>query len=142
VIFQTDLEGRIIDISPSIQRNSGYTREEVVGKPMTFIYDNPAEMQVLVDIMRAKGEVVDYVTALRTKSGQLIYVSLYAQLIKDAHGELCGVEGTMRDITERKQAEEELSALTLRQQAILAAVPDIITEVDNNKRYTWSNRAG
>lgn len=46
------------------------------------------------------------------------------------------------DITERKRAEEELSAMTMRQQAILSAVPDIIMEVDNNKIYTWANNAG
>jgi PAS domain S-box-containing protein len=47
-----------------------------------------------------------------------------------------------RDITERKLMEESLRSLTLRYKAILAAVPDIIMEVDNNKVYTWANKAG
>jgi PAS domain S-box-containing protein len=37
---------------------------------------------------------------------------------------------------------ESLQALTARYEAILAVVPDIIMEVDNNKVYTWANRAG
>ncbi len=45
-------------------------------------------------------------------------------------------------ITERKKAEEALRSLTSRYEAILAAVPDIIMAVDNNKVYTWANRAG
>jgi PAS domain-containing protein len=40
------------------------------------------------------------------------------------------------------EAKEALSALTLRYEAILSAVPDIIMEVDNNKVYTWANKTG
>jgi PAS domain S-box-containing protein len=36
----------------------------------------------------------------------------------------------------------ELDVLTLKQKAILEAIPDIIMQVDNNKVYTWSNDAG
>ncbi|MDP8206139.1 MAG: DUF3365 domain-containing protein [Candidatus Electryonea clarkiae] len=43
---------------------------------------------------------------------------------------------------ERKLAVQDLRELSLRNDAILAAVPDIIMEVDYNKIYTWSNRAG
>ena len=46
------------------------------------------------------------------------------------------------DITERKRAEEALQVLTSRHEATLAAVPDIIMEVDVNKVYTWANKAG
>jgi PAS domain S-box-containing protein len=38
--------------------------------------------------------------------------------------------------------EAELRALSLRQEAILSAVPDIIMEVDNEKVYRWANKAG
>ncbi len=43
---------------------------------------------------------------------------------------------------ERKRAEEVLRALSSRYEATLAAVPDIIVEVDANKVYTWANQAG
>lgn len=42
----------------------------------------------------------------------------------------------------QKSSEEDLQALSSRYEAILAAVPDIIMEVDTNKIYTWANRAG
>ena len=45
-------------------------------------------------------------------------------------------------ITERKRAEEALRTLFARQEALLATVPDIIMEVDQNKVYTWANQAG
>jgi PAS domain S-box-containing protein len=40
------------------------------------------------------------------------------------------------------QAAEALRLLSARQQALLSAIPDIIMEVDENKVYTWANRAG
>ncbi|HUL53965.1 MAG TPA: PAS domain S-box protein [Opitutaceae bacterium] len=51
-------------------------------------------------------------------------------------------QAIIRDITERKKTEEALRALSSRQEAILASVPDIIAEVDLNKVYTWMNPAG
>src|SRR5664280_1474753 len=47
-----------------------------------------------------------------------------------------------RDITERKQVAAAFRKLSLRQEAILAAVPEIIMEVDKNKIYTWANCPG
>ncbi len=44
--------------------------------------------------------------------------------------------------TRRQQAEETLRAVSSRHQAILAAVPDIIMEIDGRQVYTWANQAG
>lgn len=49
---------------------------------------------------------------------------------------------TLHDITRRRQTEEQLRAVSARNEAILASVPDIIMEVDQNKVYTWANPAG
>jgi formate hydrogenlyase transcriptional activator len=45
-------------------------------------------------------------------------------------------------VVEKRMVEKELKALSLRHEAILSAVPDIIMEVDVNKVYTWANQAG
>ncbi|MEE8391163.1 MAG: GAF domain-containing protein [Anaerolineae bacterium] len=51
-------------------------------------------------------------------------------------------EQAQQEIIEREQAQDALRALSLRYKAILAAVPDIIVEVDSAKVYTWANQAG
>jgi PAS domain S-box-containing protein len=53
-----------------------------------------------------------------------------------------GLAVFVKDITERKLAEETLRQLQARHQAILMEIPDIIMEVDANKVYTWANPAG
>ncbi|MDQ7786246.1 MAG: PAS domain S-box protein [Thermodesulfovibrionales bacterium] len=60
----------------------------------------------------------------------------------DEKGNLQKIIHIATDITDRKLAEEELHALSSKQEAILAAVPDIIMEVGANKVYTWANQTG
>jgi PAS domain S-box-containing protein len=52
------------------------------------------------------------------------------------------VEDFKREINERKKAEDNIKKLSLHQQALLAAISDIIMEVDTNKIYTWANEPG
>jgi two-component system cell cycle sensor histidine kinase/response regulator CckA len=52
------------------------------------------------------------------------------------------VQAIFEDVTERKLAERNLRFLLARQTALLAAVPDIIMQVDINRVYTWANDAG
>jgi PAS domain S-box-containing protein len=47
-----------------------------------------------------------------------------------------------QEITERKRIEEKIKMLSLHQQSLITAIPDIIMEVDLNKRYTWVNGPG
>ena len=48
-------------------------------------------------------------------------------------GTIFGISVFGKDVTERKRAEQTLRALSKRQEAILAAVPDILMEVDKDK---------
>ncbi len=90
---------------------------------------------------------------IQGRSGTLEFVSVglrggrrwlesHAVPLRDPHTGDTNLLSVTRDITERKQAEVALLALSARQKAILAAVPDIIMEVDVNKVYTWANQAG
>jgi putative nucleotidyltransferase with HDIG domain/PAS domain S-box-containing protein len=46
------------------------------------------------------------------------------------------------EATARRHAEAKLRALSARQEALLAAIPEIVTEVDRHKVYAWANKAG
>ncbi len=52
------------------------------------------------------------------------------------------LENLKQDVTKRKEMEENIKKLSMRQQALLTAIPDIIMEVDTNKIYTWANEPG
>ena len=79
--------------------------------------------------------------------GDAISLKEYSEaLIRKLEGKMRQLEQTNRelerDISERKQSEGKLAALSARHEAFLAAVPDIIVEVDCNKVYRWANQAG
>ena len=70
------------------------------------------------------------------------WVSTIKMPLKDKTGKIIGTFGISRDITEHKLAEEAFRKLSLRQEAILTSVPEIIMEIDKNKIFTWVNQSG
>lgn len=66
----------------------------------------------------------------------------YSAPVTGADGAHLGRIWLFRDVTAHKHAQAELEALSARNEALLRTVPDIITEVDRDKVYTWANQAG
>jgi PAS domain S-box-containing protein len=121
VFFQTDEAGNFIEVSPSVKGHSGYSREELIGTPAASYYTDPGEREKLLKVIAQKGSVADYEIVMRTKDGRLVHTSLNAHLRYDPTGRPAGIEGVLRDITERKRAEEErLKSHTLESIGILA----------------------
>ncbi|MCP4581578.1 MAG: PAS domain S-box protein [candidate division Zixibacteria bacterium] len=106
--FQTDMKGDITDLSPSCLAFSGYKSEELIGRNVTDIYVDQAEGFELAETLLREGSVNDYEINLLTKNGHKISVSHNSHIIYDKSGKPIRIEGTLRDITERKQTEEQL----------------------------------
>lgn len=109
VFYQTNLEGIIIDISPSIFHLSKYTREELVGGFVYVLYSNPYDRQILIDTILKNGQIIDYELKFKTKSGDVNYVSINARLVFDANGKPNHIDGAIRDIQDRKLAENRIN---------------------------------
>lgn len=137
-IFVADLEGNLLLVNLMAQKMLGYSEDELCKMNIVETYP-PDEIEVarrrLME-MRA-GETMHFERQMRRKDGTLFPVEINLRVLEDGNA-----HGIVRDITERKRAEKSLRALSLRQEAILAAVPEIIMEVDNNKVYTWTNQVG
>jgi PAS domain S-box-containing protein len=108
IFYQTDIEGRIVEISPSIERYSGYKPEELVGMKVEDVYQNPGDRAELMNVLGTTGEVEDYIIKLKNKKGAVVLVSANVHLLQDDDGRVTGVEGSLRDVTERIIAEERL----------------------------------
>jgi len=108
VFYQVDKNELITEISPSIFRMAGYRREELIGTSVTQFYHNLNDRVEFIEQVSKKGEVWDFEASLRTKSGQIKYASFNAHLLFDSDGQNIGIEGTLRDIDERKQSELQL----------------------------------
>jgi PAS domain S-box-containing protein len=106
VFYQTDVTGIVTEISPSIHRYSGYTVENILGKPISNFYFHPEDRIELLNQLMKNGEVVDYEIRLKTKDGRRIYTSVNSHLLFNNQGQVIGVEGSLRDISERKRGDE------------------------------------
>lgn len=108
VYYRTDNEGIITEISPSVLNQAGFSPEEVIGHPVTNFYENPQDRDALMEKLKEKGFANDYELTLMAKDGRKIHTSVNARIIFDKNHQPIGVEGVLRDITERKLAEESL----------------------------------
>ncbi len=113
--YRTDMEGKIIFISPSIYKFSGYSIEEAVGMEMAEeLYVNPEERNDFLKMLQKKSFVNGFEAPLKRKDGSIWWASTNAHFFRDKHGNIHGVEGVTRDITERKKAEREKEKLENR----------------------------
>lgn len=108
VFYQADSEGYIIDISPSIKRYSGFERYELLGKKLDELYVNPEEREEMLKIIQKEGEVVDFEVKLKNKEDKILYVSVNAHPLLDSNNNIIGIEGSLRDVTDRRKKEEQI----------------------------------
>jgi PAS domain S-box-containing protein len=108
VIYETDNQGHLTSISPSIEKQGGYRPEELIGRSVTEFFVFPEQYAALDALMIANGSVNDFEALLRQKDGNALFASITAHIIFDANGQGVATAGVLRDITERKQAEERI----------------------------------
>jgi PAS domain S-box-containing protein len=118
IFYQADIEGRIVEISPSIERYSGYKPEELIGTKVEDVYLDPLDRAELMKELASKGEVEDYIVRLKTKIGKEIFASANIHILPGPDGRMIGVEGSLRDVSGRIIAEEKLkeNEMLLRKQ--------------------------
>ncbi len=100
--------GRFIDVNASFERQSGYTREEVLGKTLLEIgmwVDSADFAGIMADSLKRQ-KVEGRKAQLRTKSGRIVQ-ALYSVEVIDIDGEPCALVAG-EDVTERLEMERAL----------------------------------
>lgn len=112
-ILSKDLDGMITSWNEGARRIFGYTAAEVLGKPVSMLAppERMEEMRRILDRIHEGGRVEPYDTVRRHKNGQAIHVSITVSPVRNAPGEIAGASEIARDISGRKQAEEERDRL-------------------------------
>ena len=108
VFYQTDLEGIIHSISPSIKKFTGYEMVELIGTKAHILYENTDDRKLLLNSLLKNGVISDFEFKLRTKTNGSRYASINASLINGLSGKPEYIAGVIRDINDRKEAEEAL----------------------------------
>jgi|GEM_PF-1506570 len=130
VFFKTSIKTKeILDVSPSCITLNGITREELIGQNMGIIYSDKDQMQAMFQKVLTQHKIVDYNNEITIK-GKSFYVSINAKIIFDANGEPEFAIGSLRDITNRRLAEENLKISEEKFRNIYESSDDIYFKKD------------
>lgn len=112
-IFQCGLDGILINANPAFANIVGYdSPAEITNKPhfLQNIYVNPSARDTLLSLVKEKGQVRGYETEFYTNNKQIVTVSISVRLIDDSITNTHYLEGSIIDITEKKEKEIALRA--------------------------------
>lgn len=138
--YRTDMEGRIIYITPMVNQALGYTPDELLGTKMADLYLEGGEReQFLAELQANNGVVRNYTAPLRHRNGSIVWASTNAHFYCDAEGELAGVEGNSRDITPVKLAEQALQREQQRLLSTLESITDGVISTNTDGRIEYLN---
>lgn len=124
VYLEIDTEGKILEISPSISKISSYNRLDIIHKNISSIFPDKGQREYLFTRLRKEDRITDFEIELADAQGKTIPCSLsatYQQGLLQGSDKICG---TLRDISERKRAEDQIEYL---------AYYDALTDLPNRR---------
>ncbi len=138
-IYQTTPEGQFIMVNPSLAKMLGYESSDDMVTSITDLgtqlYTNPDDRLRLKKMLEKDGYALNMELKLRKKNGEMVWVRANDRVIKDEHDNIKYFEGTLEDITSRKEAEEKLQLQQRLNEIIIRAQALFIRSEDS--RYAF-----
>jgi PAS domain S-box-containing protein len=151
IIYVSDKDGNQVFMNDAAYHILEYSPDEVIGRPwLQLIHqeDREATAEKNREMARLGIDVSNFENRYITKSGKSISVIHNIRFLRDGKGEFAGVQGIARDITKRKEAEEELKKALekiedekVRSESIVSAIGDGISILDKDFRVLYQNHA-
>jgi PAS domain S-box-containing protein len=112
-IVSKDLNGIVTSWNIAAERMFGYTAAEMIGQSIRLLIpaDRQNEEDIVLSQVRRGARVDHFDTIRRRKDGSTIPISLTVSPIRDDDGRIVGASKIARDITERREAEQERARL-------------------------------
>jgi PAS domain S-box-containing protein len=123
----------------------GYSSpEEVIGTKVKNIYVDPEDRRRLCEKLEKDGVWRDFVSLCKKKNGESFYAERTSNMLRDEKGTPLAIYGVLRDITERKKAEQEVIESEKKYRLLFNSLKEGVyqceSEVDGV--FTWVNQAG
>jgi len=127
-------DGRITDVNAATETATGFSREELIGTDFSSYFTDYKRARAGYKLVFKAGFVRDYELVIRHRSGHITPVFYNASVYKDGAGKVVGVFAAARDVTERKQAEKELSEKTKALEELNTALKVLIDHYKNDQK--------
>ncbi len=135
-------QGRFITANRTIAKLLGYdSAEEFVGLKAADLYLDVDDLRQFWQRLLADKQVLHAELRLKKRDGTPIWGAFTARIVRNARGEAEYVDGVMEDITDRKQAEDELRDSEKRLASLIDLMPDAAFVIDENGVVVAWNRA-
>ncbi len=142
--FEVDLAGNFTFFNDSLYKILGYSREEMMGMNNRQ-YSDAKNAKILFqefnEVYRTENPALGFDWRIIRKDGTERQIEASVALLKDPAGKKTGFRGTVRDVTERKRAEEALQQSEERYRTVLDEMEEGYQEVDINGKITFINEA-
>lgn len=139
-IFMIDLDGRITTWNAGAQRLYGFSAGEIVGSPVARLYPGEgAEFVAHRELEQAALGARHSSEGWRIrKDGERFWISCVTTALRDQHGALRGYARLVRDMTERRNAEQRLRESEQRYRKLVEEAPIGII-VNEGGRFAYAN---
>jgi PAS domain S-box-containing protein len=128
-IYVFDTHNHFLDSNQAGLNLLGYSREELLRLSIPDVDADPEGVLPAHQQLLSGGRLINYEHRLRRKDGAILTVLVNSRQITDSNGNVVGMQSTLLDITQRKQAEQEL-ALAHRRATVLAQLGRELAEAD------------
>ncbi|MCX7865743.1 MAG: SpoIIE family protein phosphatase [Limisphaera sp.] len=143
-VFRTTPEGRYLMANRALARLYGYSSPEELIRSITNIgdtlYVQPGRREEFMRLMEEHEVLTNFESAVFRRDGRIIWISENCRAVRDASGKLLYYEGTVRDITERRNAEERLRNSEALYHSLVETIPQNIFRKDVQGRFTFANQ--
>ncbi|RMH59928.1 MAG: PAS domain S-box protein [Zetaproteobacteria bacterium] len=140
VYYRADAAGRLQWISATVRDKLGYSRDELIGRPLAALYAEPdGRLRFLRALESNGGSIDNYLMRLRRKDGAILWAEASSQYIRDEHGQVVGIEGNVRDVTQRHRAEEAARSARAELEVIFENMQDTFYRADNEGRIRFAS---
>lgn len=138
-IFQSTFEGRFLKVNPAMARILGYDSPEELIKNVSDIssqiYVHPEDRLQSDAEEKEQGFLHGFEFEAYCKDKEKIWLSLNRRVIRNENGIELYREGSVEDISARKQTQEAIKASEAELRALFAAITDVIIVLDADGRY-------
>jgi PAS domain S-box-containing protein len=138
VVFQTDTQGLWTFLNPAWREVTGFSVGESLGKSFAdYIYpsDLKKNLELFQSLVLKQKEYFRHEIRYIHKSGGYRWVEVFARSMLDDSDQMVGASGTLRDLTDRLQAEEKLRKLS----RAVEQSPNVVMITDVNGQIEYAN---
>lgn len=118
VIVSDSLDGIILSWNKAAEKVYGYKADEIVGKHFSILVppDKQSDVGMMLEKIKKGESVENYETIRIRKDGKRLNISVTLSPLKDERGNVIGICGIGRDITEQKRLQAELEKIKQKEQ--------------------------